>query len=77
MKKTINKIKTFAQKHEEELIRHTYYAVGVVAGITAAHIYNKSSFDSFAKRNPDLELILKDKKGYFHGFNRINTEEEN
>lgn len=75
MKKTINKIKTFTQKHEEELTRQLYYVAGCAAGLTAAYIYNKESFKHAAKRHPDWELILKDQKGYFHGFNRLDVEE--
>lgn len=75
MKKTIKKIKTFAQDHKQDVRDVAWYSLGAAAGIVSVHIYNKESFKHFSKNHPDLELILKDQKGNFHGFNRINVEE--
>ncbi|QFG09141.1 hypothetical protein PBI_SPORTO_33 [Arthrobacter phage Sporto] len=77
MKKTINKIKTFAQKHEEELTRQLYYVAGVAVGIYCANLYNKESFKHFAKRHPDYDDVFKDKDGNFFGFVQTKEPESN
>jgi len=76
MKKQIEKIKKFKQEHEAEITKYSWYAYGVVVGITAKVISEKVMFGIKANEHPDWELILRDKKGYFHGFNRMEETTE-
>lgn len=67
MKKQFNKFKTFIKRNEEEFVRLGYYTAGAAAGLLAARIATKKSYDLFAARHPEDDLVLKDKNGEFYG----------
>lgn len=73
-KKQPGKIKTFITKHEREIERFTYYAIGAVVGLAVGDIVRKKSYDQFSSEHPEIDLVLKDRNGDFYGFNPVKEE---
>ena len=75
MKKQIAKVKTFVTKHERDIDRVTWYVIGAAVGIFAADVGRKVSYNQFAARHPEHDIVVKDKQGYFYGLDNIDKKE--
>lgn len=75
MKKQIAKVKTFVHKHEREIEKYSWYALGGVIGLIASDVARNNTYNRFAARHPEYDIVTRDKQGHFYGLNLKDEKE--